>query len=70
MRYLAMSFDTVDLFCYFCRYTSHVDVEDIKKNGANCQNCGKCLHEKDDEPDNTLTEQEKISEVIWRNKKK
>ena len=67
-----MSFDTVDLFCHFCRYTSHVDVEDIKKNGANCQNCGKCLHDRDDdgEPDNTLTEQEKISEVIWRNKKK
>lgn len=65
-----MSFDVIDLFCHFCRYSSHVDIEDVRKNGAYCQNCGKCLHEKDDEPDNALTEQEKISEVIWRNKKK
>jgi transcription initiation factor IIE alpha subunit len=67
-----MSFDIIDLFCYFCRYTSHVDVDAIKKNGAYCQNCGKCLHEKDNEESlkDPMTEQERISEVIWKNRKK
>lgn len=67
-----MSFDIIDLFCNFCRFSSHVDVEDVRKNGAYCQNCGKCLHEKDNDFSSSedMTEQEKISEVIWKNRRK
>jgi transcription initiation factor IIE alpha subunit len=49
-----------------------VDIEDVRKNGAYCQNCGKCLHEKDNDFSSSedMTEQEKISEVIWKNRRK
>lgn len=52
--------------CDFCKFTNDVNMEDAEKNGFNCINCGRCLVEKNDDCDDDMTEQEKISEVIRR----